>query len=414
MIKLLEVISLAKKTAASFLNGKSTNDLEDSVLFKEDDKVYIEHNIRHELHNPERKDFIKNIDAQNDYKLIESRLADSPQPHSLRRYNYIWYAAAAVVLILITVSVVFFNNEKPVYEINQIVEIPEAVKIIKPLYKNDVKPGGNKAILTLSNGAEIVLDDASKGTLASQGNTAVLMLEGNRLVYNPLDTTESNTKTAIYNTLSTPRGGQYSVTLPDGTNVWLNSSTTLKFPIAFAGNERRVEVTGEAYFEVSKDTTLPFLVKAGNQEIKVLGTHFNISAYSGDKVIKTTLLEGSVQVLITGSTEPEFLSIPITLQPGQQSQFCENRELSIVTADLEEAIAWKNGLFIFNDENIESIMLKIARWYDINVVYNIDPEDMVFTGKISRSQNVSEILALLELTGSIHFKIEEKTITVLP
>ena len=409
MLKILEILSLSKKTASSIVNGKKPVDLEESTIFDEKDKKYIIDTIRNESGNTDRLDFLQKIDAPNDFRLIKSKLQFSKS-----KYYFFWYAAAAVAVILLTVSVVFFRNNKPVNEINQVVEIAKTTIKQKPYYKNDIKPGGNKAILTLADGTKIVLDDASKGALTSQGNTTVIKLDDGRLAYNSQDVAKIPSKAVQYNTLSTPRGGQYCVTLPDGTVVWLNASTSLKFPVAFAGNERRVEVKGEAYFEVTKNAAMPFIVKAGNEEIKVLGTHFNVTAYPDDKVIKTTLLEGSVEVSLTNLAGSEKDKSAVTLQPGQQSQCNENTELTVVEADLEEAIAWKNGYFVFNNENIESIMLKIARWYDIKVSYQVDPVNKNFTGNILRSQNVSEVLSMLESTDAIHFKIEGKSITVMP
>jgi len=320
--------------------------------------------------------------------------------------------AAAVALVFITVTIILFRNDRPVNEINQVVEIAKPIE--KPLYKNDIKPGGNKAILTLADGTKIVLDDASQGALTKQGNTTVIKLDDGRLAYNPQHVTKLNSKAVFYNTLTTPRGGQYCVTLPDGTIVWLNASSSLHFPTAFTGNERKVEVVGEAYFEVAKNAEMPFYVKAGNSEIKVLGTHFNITAYADDKIIKTTLLEGSVQVSMVNSAASEIDNNTVTLQPGQQFQLDRNNTWNVIDADLEEAVAWKNGFFIFNNENLESIMLKISRWYDVKVVYEVSSENKNFTGHISRSQNVSEVLSMLELTESLHFKIDGKTITILP
>lgn len=320
--------------------------------------------------------------------------------------------AAAVALVVLIVTISKFDESKPANKINQVVEI--AIPLNKPLYKNDVKPGGNKAILTLADGTKMVLDDASEGTLTRQGNTTIIKLDSGRLAYNVQTVSKIELTAILYNTLSTPIGGQYFVTLPDGTKVWLNASTSLRFPTAFAGNERKVEVDGEAYFEVTKNAAMPFIVKAGNEEIKVLGTHFNVMAYAEDKVIKTTLLEGIVKVSLIGSSKSETTNASITLKPGQQSQIDLNNGLTIVEADPEEAIAWKNGYFIFNNENIESIMLKISRWYHVKVTYEIDPAEKIFTGNISRSQNVSEVLKMLELTDAIHFKIEGKSITVLP
>ena len=320
--------------------------------------------------------------------------------------------AAAVAVILISVTIVLFRNNKPVNEINQVVEIVKPIN--KPFYKNDIKPGGNKAILTLADGTKIVLDDASEGAISRQGNTTIIKLDNGRLAYNAQTVSKMPSKAILYNTLTTPRGGQYCVTLADGTIVWLNASTSMRFPTAFAGSERKVEIKGEAYFEVAKNAAMPFIVKAGNEEIKVLGTHFNVTAYADDKVIKTTLLEGRVEVSLIKSSKTETTGNLVILQPGQQSQLDLNNDLTVVDADLEEAIAWKNGYFVFNNENIESIMLKISRWYDIKVDYQVDPLNRDFTGNISRTENVSEVLNMLEQTDAIHFKIEGKTITVLP
>ena len=409
MLKILEIFSLSKKTASSIVKGDKPIDLEKSEIFNEKDKKYILDTIRNEAGNTDRLDFIENIDARNDFRLIKPEVQFSKS-----KYYFFWYAAAAVAVILLTVSIVFFRNNKPVNEINQVVEIAKTTVKQKPLYKNDVKPGGNKAILTLADGTKIVLDDASKGALTSQGNTTVIKLDDGRLAYNSQDVSKLPSKTVLYNTLSTPRGGQYCVTLPDGTIVWLNACTSLKFPVAFAGNERRVEVKGEAYFEVSKNAAMPFVVKAGNEEIKVLGTHFNVTAYSDDKVIKTTLLEGSVEVSLPNLSGSGKESSIITLQPGQQAQLDKENAITVVDANPKEAIDWKNGYFMFKNENIKSIMLKISRWYDIEVKYDVNTDMKDFTGTIARTNNVSDVLTMLELTEIIHFKIEGKTITVLP
>jgi len=353
-------------------------------------------------------------DADRIFKEIIGKPVRRLNTRFQNRNTFIRWAslAAAVALIFITITIVMFRNDRPVNKINQVVEIVKPIN--KPLYKNDIQPGGHKAILTLADGTKITLDDASQGTLTKQGNTTVIKLDDGRLAYNPQHVTKITSKAVLYNTLSTPRGGQYCVTLPDGTIVWLNASSSLHFPTAFTGNERKVEVVGEAYFEVAKNAEMPFYVKAGNSEIKVLGTHFNITAYADDKAIKTTLLEGSVEVSLVNTVVSESDRKTITLQPGQQAQLDRNNTWNVIDADLEEAVAWKNGFFIFNNENIESIMLKISRWYDLKVVYEVSSESKNFTGHISRSQNVSEVLSMLELTESLHFKIDGKTITIVP
>ena len=268
-------------------------------------------------------------------------------------------------------------------------------------FKNDVPPGGNKAVLTLADGTTIMLDDVKNGTLAQQGKTKVSKLDG-KLAYNSAKT---GVEEILYNTISTPRGGQYQVVLPDGSQVWLNAASSLRFPTSFTGNERRVEITGEAYFEVAKNANLPFVVQVNTSEIKVLGTHFNIMAYNEEELLKTTLLEGSVQ-FTSGENHA-------TLQPGQQSQLIKNGQVKILdNVNIEEVVAWKNGMFHFEKMDIESLMRQISRWYDIEVVYQNHKSDDKFIADIPRNTNLSDALKALELTGKVQFDVEGKTVIV--
>jgi len=349
------------------------------------------------------------------YRLLVKRTNTKVFTPSFRRGGYFTRiaAVAAVALIFITATLYIFNTDKenPAKEINKIVEIAKSME--KPLYKNDIRPGGNKAVLTLADGTKVVLDDAREGKLQEQGNTTIIKLDSGRLAYNTKSGSPILEKIVQYNTLTTPRGGKYCVTLPDGTVVWLNASTTLRFPVAFVGKTRKVEIKGEAYFEVAKDEAMPFIVKAGNSEIKVLGTHFNVMAYADEKLVKTTLLEGSVEVSILKKGEGEESTPVMTLEPGEQAQLDLSNALTVVKADLEEAIAWKNGFFIFKNEPIESVMQKLSRWYDVNVVYETTDESILYSANISRAKNISEVLRKLEMTETIHFKIDGKIITVL-
>jgi len=358
---------------------------------------------------------MKESDADRVYKMIVKKPSSRVYSTSFRRSGLFFRisAAAAVVLIFITATLLIFNygKENPAEEINKIVEITKPIE--KPLYKNDIRPGGNKAILTLADGTKVVLDDAREGKLQEQGNTTIIKLDSGRLAYNTRSGSPLLEKIVQYNTLTTPRGGKYCVTLPDGTIVWLNASTTLRFPVAFVGKTRKVEVKGEAYFEVAKDEAMPFIVKAGNSEIKVLGTHFNVMAYADDKLLKTTLLEGSVEIVVRKQSAGEEEVPAVKLVPGQQAQLDVNNALTVVNADMEEAIAWKNGFFIFKNEPIESVMQKLARWYDVNVVYETTDESILYSANISRAKNISEVLRKLEMTETIHFKIDGKIITVL-
>ncbi len=268
-----------------------------------------------------------------------------------------------------------------------------------------IKPGSNKAFLTLADGTKINLDQALNGTLAKQEGIQITKTADGQLVYTILDQKSTPSKSA-YNTISTPAGGQYQVTLPDGTKVWLNALSSLKYPTSFTGQFRTVELTGEGYFEVAKNKNKPFKLKTAKQEISVLGTHFNVSAYADDAEIKTTLVEGGVAVknfspLATG-----------VLKPGQQAIF-HNTGFSINNVDVEEYIAWKNGFFMFNNEGIKEAMQKLARWYDVDIEYVGDFDGIYFGGSFSKNNSLQETLKILESTDKFKFKIEGRRIKIL-
>lgn len=266
---------------------------------------------------------------------------------------------------------------------------------------DDIAPGGNRAILTLANGKKIVLDTASNGTLAQQGGIKVIKI-GGQLSYS----LKSNSPEVLYNTITTPKGGQYQLTLSDGSRVWLNAASSLHFPAAFSGKERKVELTGEGYFEVAHNKEKPFIVTANNMNVQVLGTRFNINAYSDENSIKTTLLEGSVRISKGNTTR--------IMIPGDQASMDNlTGEITIKKdADLDEAVAWKNGKFIFQSADIKSIMRQLEKWYDVNVVYERNVTNEEFVGSISRQVNISQILDMLKKAGSIDFVIKGRTVIV--
>lgn len=272
-------------------------------------------------------------------------------------------------------------------------------------------PGTNKAILTLADGKQIVLDEAKNGNLADQGNTKVIKLNG-QIAYNEFAMAVPNGKNAAvaYNTVTTPRGGQYQLILADGSRVWLNAESSLRFPTSFQGKERRVELAGEGYFEIAKDATKPFIVKINTtseekDEVEVLGTHFNIMAYNDEGIVKTTLLEGSVKINRNNKIA--------MLKPGQQAKL-QNQSIKVVEdVDTDEAIAWKNGYFQFTSANLQQVMRQIARWYDVDISYEGKIPERKFGGKISRDNNASEVLKVLELS-KVKFRIENRKIIVTP
>jgi ferric-dicitrate binding protein FerR (iron transport regulator) len=269
-------------------------------------------------------------------------------------------------------------------------------------FKDDVSPGGDKAVLTLADGSNIVLDEAQNGTLAQQGNAKIIKLDG-KLSY---DLTNNDPKEVVYNTISTPKGGQYQLELPDGSRVWLNASSSIHFPTSFTEKERRVEITGEAYFEVAKNLVKPFIVGVNNSEVQVVGTHFNINSYNDEEDVKTTLLEGAVR-FVNGATTS-------MLKPGQQSRLAKNGSIKVESdVDVEKVVAWKNGLFDFENAGIETVMRQLSRWYDVEVEYNGKPDDL-FIAEMHRNIKLSDALKALELTGKVRFDIEGKKIIVMP
>jgi ferric-dicitrate binding protein FerR (iron transport regulator) len=312
-----------------------------------------------------------------------------------RKWNF-RYAAAAIIFCMLSISVYFLFKPKPEYQISK----TENVQSDKN--KNDVGPGTNKAILTLANGSSIILDSAANGTLTTQGNSKILKLNG-MLSYSALKNKPSE---VLYNTISTPRGGQYQLMLSDGSKVWLNAASSLRFPASFAGKERKVELLGEAYFEVAKNAAMPFKVKVNGMEVEVLGTHFNINSYENESTVRTTLLEGSVKINKNNSSS--------LLKPGQQAQVNKAGEIKIINnVDVEEAIAWKEGKFQFDRADIHDIMRQLARWYDVDVEYKGSVSSH-FGGTISRDVNLSQVLNMLHLTGEVKFQIEDRKVIVMP
>lgn len=264
----------------------------------------------------------------------------------------------------------------------------------------DILPGRNKAILILGDGSSVVLDAVSNGTIANEKNIQIRKLKDGQIDYS----LSGKQDVVTYNTLSTPRGGQYSITLSDGTKVWLNSSSSLRFPTAFTTSQRKVELTGEGYFEVAKNPARPFKVQVNEMEVQVLGTHFNIMAYQDEAMTKTTLLEGSVRINKNNTST--------LLKPGQQIKIKQGENAGKVEeANIEEAIAWKNGMFYFNGATIEVIMRQLERWYDIDVVYEGAVSEH-FNGVISKNVGIAKVFEMLELTGAVHFRIQGKKILV--
>jgi len=309
----------------------------------------------------------------------------------LRRLSVAYrYAAAAAVLLFLSLGIYYAAFRSPGQN-----------EVIQTLTHN-VHPGGNKATLTLSDGTQIMLTDAKIGKLADEGKTEVVKKADGKLLYT---TASAKAGPLLHNVVTTPVGGTYDLTLADGTKVWLDAASSIRYPVAFVGKERNVEITGQAYFEVAHDASKPFTVSSKGQTVQVLGTHFNINAYDDENAITTTLLQGSVKVFNAGRTA--------LLKPGQQSVIKSNDKLIVVSAaDVETAIAWKQGLFRFRRADLKMVMNDFARWYNVQVVYEGKVPDVAITGKVLRSADAAQVLKIVNKLG-IKFKAEGQKIVVL-
>jgi ferric-dicitrate binding protein FerR (iron transport regulator) len=302
-----------------------------------------------------------------------------------------WWGVAAAVLILATAG----------WYIHQHTRVPHP-SLVREDKASDITPGGNKAILILGSGTAVVLDSVHNGDLPEQGGAKVLKTGQGRLVYEADKAAGGKT---VYNTIVVPRGGEYQVVLPDGTHVWLNAVSTLKFPTAFKGSTRGVELTGEAYFEVAADSRRPFEVRSGSQTVRVLGTRFNVMAYEDEAVVRTTLLQGSVRV--------SSASGQVVLHPGQQARLAAaSGDIQVSPVNVEGAVAWKNGLFQFDQTDLKTIMRQVSRWYDVEVAYSGPVSTRKFTGTMSRKVTLDHVLKVLALSD-VHFKVEGRQITVI-
>ncbi|TCD05936.1 FecR family protein [Pedobacter frigidisoli] len=266
---------------------------------------------------------------------------------------------------------------------------------------HEIAPGSSKALLMLADGRKISLTDSINGILASQLNTQVEKSKKGSISYK---NSQASKAPLVYNILSTPRAAKFEIVLADGTKATLDAASSIRYPVSFNTNERKVEITGQVYFEVAHNKRKPFIVVTKGQYIEVLGTHFNVNSYDGEPALRTTLFEGSVKITLGKKS--------VFLKPGQEALAKQSGEINIENADTEEAAAWKNGYFRFNNENIVTIMRSISRWYDIDVIYQGEMSGEEYNGTISRYKNISQVLKMLEYSNSVHFKVEGRRVTV--
>jgi len=365
-------------------------------------------------------DRMQNVDSKAIWSKFETQTFTPPVPLPLHSPRRRWIVAASIIL-LISAGATWL------WLLPHRQGISPTPATTQPVAASDIQPGGNKAVLTLADGRRIDLDSSANGVLTHQGNTKVSKLADGRLAYNKEKTSVEKPVARAYNSLSTPRAGQFTLRLPDGTNVWLNNASIIRYPVAFIGSDRTVEIAGEAYFEIAKDASHPFrvIVHRGpaatglaslasdavpvtdeGGTIEVLGTSFNVMAYNDEPAELTTLVNGSIRFTRDGAG--------VLLHPEEQSVLDANSVLHVLPkVDVAEVTAWKNGYFNFDHASFQTTMRQLARWYDITVTYQVQPTGQEFQGGIQRNLPLSVILKALE-NEHIHFKLEGRDLTVLP
>lgn len=372
------------------------------------------------LHEQIAREFTDNVALQDNVRALLSRetawtrVRDSIQQKQLREIHpkrtlSRWLTAAAAIIVLMSVGIYLGSQNSRIQKIT---------KNNKHL-PADIEPGRNGAILTLADGSRVVLDSLGNGLIAQQSGSKVVLQNG-QLTYDVSGQAAAGT---AYNTMTTPKGRQFNFVLHDGTHVWLNAASSIRYPTVFTGKERLVEIHGEAYFEVAKNTNMPFRVNVANKtEVEVLGTHFNVNAYENERAIYTTLLEGSVKVMAGNSGMPadqqKRPAKAVILQPGDQARLRVGQntvhELEIINnADVDKVVTWKNGLFDFNNVELDEMMRQLERWYDIEVTYESTVPDVRLRGKMTRDVTLMGLLKNLERLG-VHCRLKERSLVVYP
>lgn len=310
----------------------------------------------------------------------------------VRRLHWGRVAAAAAILIFLSVGIYWYRQDDP------------AQTRLTSQYGGDVLPGGNRAVLTLADGSTIDLDSVANGLLAEQQGILITKNEDGTITYEvAADGLDGGT--AAFNTIATPHGGQYNVVLPDGSRVWLNAESSLRYPVAFHGDRREVALTGEGFFEVAHRSAQPFSVLVGGHAVEVLGTHFNVNAYGDTHELAATLVEGSVRVVGEGAAQSAIL------KPGQQARLTA-KGIKVVPVDVGDYTAWKDGLMILNSDDLPTIFRQLERWYDVEFISR-EPLKATVSGIIPRQANLSEVLRAIENNTGVKFRIEERRVLVI-
>lgn len=358
----------------------------------EEEKAWVETWYLHMETNDQTDELTDDVLEHDRQQSLDALLHDINIPRPTRLWPRLAAAAAVIVMIL-----------AGIYALNHRQKPQQTIAANKPVVR-DFAPGSNKVILTLSNGNKVELNDAKKGKVADESGILINKTADGQISYAKQEGADHLKNQQLFNTAATPRGGQYQLVLSDGTRVWLNAASLVKYPVEFSTQERKIELTGEAYFEVAHDQKRPFRVVSNGQVVEVLGTHFNINAYDNEQMIKTTLLQGSVR--ITAGTNSKMI------KPGEQAQLKQGQVI-VKDVDTDEAVAWKNGFFNFNDADIGTVMRQLTRWYDLEVKYEGDVPQRQFTGEISRNITARQMLDILSFK-KIHYRIDGKTIVITP
>ncbi len=339
-----------------------------------------------------------NEDKELGLRLADIEASESRMMRSLTiqesRSVPLWKKVSVAASVLLVAALGYYALQRK--ELSQDVNHANVVEAIQP--------GGNNAVLILADGRQINLEETAKGKLAEESGVSIIKKASGEIVYDMQGTKNTTAARSAYNTIATPRGGTYQVLLEDGSKVWLNAASSIKFPSVFAATERTVELQGEAYFEIAKNSARPFTVKAQGQSIQVLGTKFNVNSYADEAKLTTTLLEGSVKVANQVGN--------LLLKPGQQSQSTIHQKITMKEVEANEFLAWKDGMFSFHRADLQTVLRQFERWYNIEVAFEQDVPEIFFTGKIYRNLNLDEALSNLTFLG-VRFKIENRNVTVL-
>ena len=361
-------------------------DLEEDVLEK------LDSDSKQELRNSIKKEIDKGIHENDNTRSLDSKEDTS-------KFHFKWFAAAMIVAVS-SLGYFFFNRSVDKRSNHTELVKHSAEKIV---------PGSNQALLTIGNGEIIVLSDEKNGVVSQQSGVSVRKSTDGQLIY---ETEKTIAEKPLLNTVSTPRGGQYQLILTDGSRVWLNAASSIRFPSVFGTTERLVEITGEVYFEIAPDPLKPFKVKSENQHIEVLGTKFNVNTYEDEISSKTTLIEGKVSISKTTAEGKPVLGGRRIMKPGQQATVDKNRsDIHLESVDTEQSVAWKNGYFKFEKADIQTVMRQICRWYDLEAEYRGKVNTDLFAGEIKRDEDVNKVLRIFQLSN-IDVRIKGRKIII--